>query len=136
VSAAAHPAPRDGQLRQWPIRAVVVALPHLIDDLHTPVITGLWTINAYIIASTVFLLPAGRWSDVIGRKSIFIAGSLRFALGTVVVAWLPPERCSWSGAWSRESARRSVSPPPRRSWWARSRHGSWDVRWGLTRLRR
>ncbi|MGH7691301.1 MAG: MFS transporter [Candidatus Dormibacteria bacterium] len=62
---------------------VVIALPHMIAGLHTNVVTGLWTINAYIIASTVFLLPAGRWSDVIGRKSIFIAGALLFAVGTV-----------------------------------------------------
>ncbi len=62
---------------------VVIALPHIIDGLHTTVVTGLWTINAYVIASTVLLLPAGRWSDAIRRKPIFLGGSLLFAAGTV-----------------------------------------------------
>jgi EmrB/QacA subfamily drug resistance transporter len=94
----ADPALNDGHPRKWLILAlvtmvaftsnvdatiVVIALPHIVGGLHTTVVTGLWTLNAYIIASTVFLLPAGRWSDVVGRKFIFIAGSLLFAVGTV-----------------------------------------------------
>lgn len=88
----------DGDARKWRILTVVtlvafisnvdativvVGLPHIISGLHTTVTTGLWTINAYIIASTVLLLPAGRWSDVIGRKRIFMGGILLFTVGTI-----------------------------------------------------
>lgn len=62
---------------------VVVGLPRMVAGLHTTVTTGLWTLTAYIITSTIFLLPAGRWSDTVGRKRIFLAGLAVFALATV-----------------------------------------------------
>ncbi len=68
---------------------VVVALPRIVSGLHTTVTTGLWTLNAYIITSTVLLLPAGRWSDQIGRKRVFVAGAILFALGTVLCGLAP-----------------------------------------------
>jgi EmrB/QacA subfamily drug resistance transporter len=61
---------------------VVVGLPRMVAGLHTTVTTGLWTLTAYIITSTVFLLPAGRWSDMIGRKRIFLTGLAVFAAAT------------------------------------------------------
>ncbi|HVC38950.1 MAG TPA: MFS transporter [Candidatus Dormibacteraeota bacterium] len=98
ASAVARPLGAAGHPRKWLILAVVtmvaftsnvdativvIGLPRIVSGLHSTVLTGLWILNAYIIASTVFLLPAGRWSDVVGRKSIFIAGSLLFSVGTV-----------------------------------------------------
>ena len=53
---------------------VVVGMPRYVAGLHTTATTGLWTLTGYIITSTVFLLPAGYWSDVIGRKWIFLVG--------------------------------------------------------------
>lgn len=61
---------------------VVVGLPRLVAGLHITVTTGLWTLTAYIITSTVFLLPAGRWSDMVGRKNIFMAGLFIFTIAT------------------------------------------------------
>lgn len=61
---------------------VVVGLPRMVQGLHITVTTGLWTMTAYIITSTVFLLPAGRWSDLIGRKHIFLAGLAVFTAAT------------------------------------------------------
>ncbi|MCY0879366.1 MAG: MFS transporter [Firmicutes bacterium] len=61
---------------------VVVGLPRMVAGLHTTVTTGLWTLTAYIITSTVFLLPAGRWSDMVGRKRIFLAGLAIFGVAT------------------------------------------------------
>ncbi|MDP9728260.1 DHA2 family efflux MFS transporter permease subunit [Alicyclobacillus tolerans] len=61
---------------------VVIGLPRLMSGLHISVVTGLWTITSYIITSTVFLLPAGRWSDLIGTKKIFIAGLAIFTVAT------------------------------------------------------
>ena len=61
---------------------VVVGLPRMVAGLHITVTTGLWTMTAYIITSTIFVLPAGRWSDMIGRRNIFLTGLLIFTVAT------------------------------------------------------
>jgi len=61
---------------------VVVGLPRMVAGLHITVTAGLWTLTSYIITSTVFLLPAGRWSDLVGRKNIFMVGLLIFTVAT------------------------------------------------------
>lgn len=63
---------------------VVIGLPRLIEDLHLTLISGMWTITAYLITSTVFLLPAGKWADMFGTKRIFISGLAVFTLATIL----------------------------------------------------
>ena len=63
---------------------VIVGLPKLMQGLNITVVTGLWTITSYIITSTVFLLPAGRWSDAIGTKRIFMIGLIIFTISTAM----------------------------------------------------
>lgn len=63
---------------------VIVGLPQLMVGLHITVVTGLWIITSYIITSTVFLLPAGKWSDVIGTKRIFLWGLAIFTIATIL----------------------------------------------------
>ena len=90
--------------RQWAILAVltmvafvtnvdativVVALPKLTAGLHTSVTVGLWTLTAYIITSTVLLLPAGRLSDVLGGKPVLLAGLAIFTVATVLCGVAP-----------------------------------------------
>lgn len=68
---------------------VIVGLPKLMEGLHIGVTTGLWALTAYIITSTLFLLPAGRWSDVIGSKKIFIGGLILFTIATILCGLAP-----------------------------------------------
>lgn len=63
---------------------VIVGLPNLVKGLHTTIVSGMWTITSYSIASTVFLLPAGRWSDIIGVKRIFLWGLVVFTIATIL----------------------------------------------------
>lgn len=63
---------------------VVIGLPRLVAGLHTTVTTGLWTLTAYVLTSTLLLLPAGRWSDAVGRRRIFVAGVMVFSVATVL----------------------------------------------------
>ncbi len=72
---------------------VVVGLPRMVAGLHITVTTGLWTLTSYIITSTVFLLPAGRWSDLVGRKKIFMSGLVIFTAATFLCGMAP------SGTW-------------------------------------
>lgn len=63
---------------------VVVGLPRLMLGLHINITTGLWTLTSYVITSTVFLLPAGRWADMIGSKRVFLLGFAVFTAATVL----------------------------------------------------
>ncbi|MGH9086807.1 MAG: MFS transporter [Acidimicrobiales bacterium] len=63
---------------------VIIALPKLMAGLHTSVTVGLWTLTAYIITSTILLLPAGRWSDIVGGKRVFLLGLAIFTVATVL----------------------------------------------------
>ncbi|ADU28077.1 MFS transporter [Ethanoligenens harbinense] len=65
---------------------VIIGLPKLMQGLHLSVDAGLWVITAYVITSTVFLLPAGKWSDRVGKKRIFMGGFSLFTIATVLCA--------------------------------------------------
>jgi EmrB/QacA subfamily drug resistance transporter len=53
---------------------VNVALPSIQDDLDFSQSNLAWVVNAYLIAFGGLLLLAGRLGDLIGRKTIFMAG--------------------------------------------------------------
>jgi EmrB/QacA subfamily drug resistance transporter len=53
---------------------VNVALPSIQDDLGFSTSSLAWVVNAYLIAFGGLLLLAGRLGDLIGRRSIFLAG--------------------------------------------------------------
>ncbi|MED4586112.1 MFS transporter [Brevibacillus choshinensis] len=63
---------------------VVTGLPPLMKDLSLSIGTGMWTITSFYITSTVFLLPSGRWSDMLGTKRIFLWGFALFTLATAL----------------------------------------------------
>lgn len=63
---------------------VIIALPKIMKGLNITVITGLFTITSYIIASTVLILPAGKWADKVGTKRIFILGLIIFTISTIL----------------------------------------------------
>ncbi len=76
---------------------LIIALPDLERSLHTSILTLVWVILAYMIASTVLVLSAGRLSDLFGRKQAYVAGFLVFSLasfgagfagdGTELILW-------------------------------------------------
>src|SRR4051812_49660166 len=77
---------------------LIIALPDLERALHTGLLTLVWVILAYMIASTVLVLTAGPLSDLFGRQKGYVGGVVVFPLA-------PP------GA--RLSARGPPPTPPR-----------------------
>ncbi|MFI5210870.1 MAG: MFS transporter [Gemmatimonadales bacterium] len=88
----------DSNLRRWIALVVVcfgqlmivldstivnVALPSIQHDLGFTQATLTWVVNGYLIAYGSFLLVAGRFGDLIGRKKVFLAGVLLFTLASV-----------------------------------------------------
>jgi EmrB/QacA subfamily drug resistance transporter len=62
---------------------LVIALPALERSLHTSLLELVWVILAYMIASTVLVLSAGRLSDLFGRKRAYIGGFLLFGAASL-----------------------------------------------------
>jgi EmrB/QacA subfamily drug resistance transporter len=62
---------------------LIIALPDLERALHTTLLGLVWVILAYMIASTVLVLTAGRLSDLFGRKQAYIGGFLLFSLASL-----------------------------------------------------
>jgi EmrB/QacA subfamily drug resistance transporter len=65
------------------VTVVNVALPSIQDDLGFSQSSLAWVVNAYLIAFGGLLLLSGRFGDILGRKSMFLAG-----LGVFTVASL------------------------------------------------
>jgi len=62
---------------------VNVALPTIGADLRVDQDNLSWVINAYVLTFGGFLLLGGRLADLLGRRRIFIAGLLLFALASL-----------------------------------------------------
>src|SRR5438067_5703668 len=57
---------------------VNVAIPSIVDDIHASLDQVLWVLNAYSLAYAVLLITSGRLGDVLGPRTLFIAGLLVF----------------------------------------------------------
>jgi EmrB/QacA subfamily drug resistance transporter len=62
---------------------LVIALPDLEQALGVGLLTLVWVILAFMIASTVLVLTFGRLSDLFGRKRAFVAGFVVFTLASL-----------------------------------------------------
>src|SRR6476660_7923893 len=62
---------------------LIIALPDLERALHTTLLGLVWVILAYMIASTVLVLTAGRLSDLVGRKQAYVGGFVAFAFASL-----------------------------------------------------
>src|SRR3954470_11288034 len=63
---------------------VNVALPTIQDDLGFSTSSLAWVVNAYLIAFGGLLLLAGRLGDLIGRRTVFLAGLAGFTAASAL----------------------------------------------------
>ncbi|MEV6656099.1 DHA2 family efflux MFS transporter permease subunit [Nocardia fluminea] len=63
---------------------VTVAMPAIQEDLGFSPAGLSWTVNAYLIAFGGLLLLAGRLGDLIGRKTMFVTGTVVFTTASVL----------------------------------------------------
>jgi len=66
------------------VTVVNVALPSIQTDLGFSGSSLAWVVNAYLIAFGGLLLLAGRFGDILGRKSIFMAGLALFTVASLL----------------------------------------------------
>src|ERR1700736_202234 len=53
---------------------VNIAIPSIIDGLHSTLDEILWVLNAYIIVYAVLLITASRLGDRYGQRNLFVIG--------------------------------------------------------------
>jgi EmrB/QacA subfamily drug resistance transporter len=68
---------------------VVLALPNMIDDLHSNLVTMTWVIVSYLIVSTVLQLTFGRMADMFGRVKMYNLGFIIFTAGSALCGLAP-----------------------------------------------
>src|SRR5215212_4009966 len=65
---------------------VTVALPAIQHDLHMSQAHLTWIVNAYLITFGGLLLLAGRLGDLLGRRTVFLAGIAAFTAASALCA--------------------------------------------------
>jgi EmrB/QacA subfamily drug resistance transporter len=63
---------------------VNVALPSIQRDLHFTQANLTWVIDGYLITFGGFLLLAGRFGDLVGRKKVFLSGLVLFVAASIL----------------------------------------------------
>ena len=63
--------------------SVNIALPTIAGRFHTDLPTIQWVVIGYTLTITALLLPMGRLADLIGRKKVYLIGSMVFVVGAV-----------------------------------------------------
>lgn len=68
------------------LSGVNVAIPTIAKMLQADAVLMSWLPTAYLLASAVCLLPAGKIGDIYGRKKIYLTGMIIVTLGSVLCA--------------------------------------------------
>lgn len=66
---------------------LIIALPTLLRDLHTTLLSLIWILLAYNVTQTVFVLNVGRLSDMVGRKKLYVLGFGVFTLTSLLAGF-------------------------------------------------
>ncbi|MCK9631889.1 MAG: MFS transporter [Methanoregula sp.] len=69
--------------------SITVALPAIAAQFHADAVTLGWITSAYIISAAVFIVPFGRYADIIGRRKVFLAGVLIYTIASLACAFAP-----------------------------------------------
>jgi EmrB/QacA subfamily drug resistance transporter len=66
------------------LSGVNVAVPHIAAELGGDAILISWIATAYLLSTAVFLLPAGKIADTVGRKRVYMIGLAVVLVSSVV----------------------------------------------------
>lgn len=69
--------------------SITVALPAIGAQFGLDAVMLGWITSAYIISAAVFIVPFGKFSDIIGRKKIFVWGVAVFSIASCISSIAP-----------------------------------------------
>lgn len=75
------------------ISSINIALPSIEKTFGLNAVMLSWVVTSFLLATAMFLLPAGRWSDLSGVKKLYKAGLIIFTLSSLLCGLAP------SGGW-------------------------------------
>jgi EmrB/QacA subfamily drug resistance transporter len=68
---------------------VNIAIPNMIDKLHASLDDVLWVLNAYALVLAVLVITAGRLGDLLGPRTMFVAGIMVFTAASAACGFAP-----------------------------------------------
>ncbi|HLK79451.1 MAG TPA: DHA2 family efflux MFS transporter permease subunit [Streptosporangiaceae bacterium] len=68
---------------------VNIAIPNMIDKLHASLDGVLWVLNAYALVLAVLVITAGRLGDLLGPRTMFVAGIAVFTVASAACGLAP-----------------------------------------------
>ena len=68
---------------------VNIAIPNMIVKLHASLDDVLWVINAYALVLAVLLITCGRLGDLLGQRTVFVAGVALFTVASAACGFAP-----------------------------------------------
>lgn len=71
------------------VTIVIVAMPDMADDLDASFADLQWVLDAYTLALAAVLLAAGNLADRLGRRAVYVGGTLVFTAASVLCALAP-----------------------------------------------
>lgn len=80
-----------------PITTVAVSLPAIAAALHTSTAQLAWVQDAFVLPVAAFVLTAGVFGDVHGRRRVFLSGLLLAAAGAAVALSASTVEVLWAG---------------------------------------
>lgn len=69
--------------------AVNIAMPAIARDFSMDAVLLSWVASSYLLAAAIFLLPFGRLADIVGRKKIFVYGTVIFSSAALLAGLAP-----------------------------------------------
>src|SRR5436305_2262000 len=90
---------------------VNVALPAIERDFHTGLAGEQWIVLAYSLALAGLYLPGGALGDRFGRRTVFVAGTVGFALASALCGAAPDQAVLLAGRILQGIAGGLLTPP-------------------------
>nr|WP_243239831.1 MFS transporter [Sulfobacillus harzensis] len=75
-------------LVQLNIGSLYVALPAVVAHFHAGPAASIWILLTYQLFNTVLILLFGKFSDIFGRRQLYLAGFLVFTAASLVIGFL------------------------------------------------
>ncbi|PKG32550.1 MFS transporter [Methanoregula sp.] len=69
--------------------SITIALPAMAAQFNADAVMLGWITSAYIISAAIFIVPFGRYADIVGRKRIFLYGVILYTLASFACAIAP-----------------------------------------------